>query len=91
MLGHQPEYGVERADSQRSVILHRYPLMGRRFGLENDVTARLVDNPIIPMLAKSLDQRAASEVSRQFHAQASTSSRSKCRRIERGAFSGASK
>ena len=86
----QPQNAVERAYTDRIVIRYRDALMRGRVRLQNNVTAFLVDLAVLPMLAKNFHDLAPGKVTRNFHA-ASTSSRTKWRRIERAGFSGWSK
>ena len=72
------------------MIRHWYALTGRVIRLQNDVTADLINLPIVPVLAKDLDQVASRKIAWNFHA-TSTSSRTKCRRIGTEAFAGWSK
>ena len=55
----------------------------RRIRLQNDVTADLIDQPIIPMLNEPFDQITPAQIARQFHAK--TSSRTRCSRKRDGA------
>jgi len=88
VFGYKAKDVVERAESDRAVIGHRDALMRRCFGLQNDMAARLVHHAIVPVTAKRLDQYPPVEVAGQFHAQVSTSSRTKCRRIAEGSLLG---
>src|ERR1700733_11858161 len=90
VLRHQPQNAVEGTDADRIVVGYRDTLMRRRIGLQDDVAAFLMNLAVVPMLAEGLGDLAPREVTRDFHA-ASTSSRTKCRRIERASFSGWSK
>ena len=51
---------------------------------ENDVDAFLIHAPIAEMLAEELDQFRPAQITRQLHATASTSSRTRCRRMDAG-------
>src|SRR5712675_812213 len=82
--GHGPQDGIERADSQWIVIRNRQPVMARGIRLENYMAALLIDAAIAVMFAEQLDQLRAAQVARQFHAPASNSSRTKCRRTAAG-------
>ncbi len=52
--------------------------------LQNDVTANLMDSPVSPALAEVHDKVFFAQIAWQFHATASTSSRTRCRRMEDG-------
>jgi hypothetical protein len=43
-------------------------LMGRNFGLEDQVTALLMDDALAPIAAQCFSEITAFEISRQFHA-----------------------
>ena len=52
--------------------------------LQNDVAADLIDAAVAKLFAEQLDQLRAAEVAGEFHAMASNSSRTRCRRIAVG-------
>ena len=79
--GYRPKNGVESADTQGLVIRDRDAMMRRRIGLNNDVTAGLVDLPIRQVLAESRNEGSAVEIARDLHAVASSSSRTKWSRM----------
>lgn len=86
----QTQNTIEGADADGIVVGNRYALMGGDIRLQNDMAALLMNLTVAPILAKRLDDLAPGEISREFHA-ASTSSRTRCRRMERVSFSGWSK
>jgi hypothetical protein len=59
---------VERSNSEKCVIGHRNTLIPRRFSLQNDMTARLMNCFIAPVFAKTLHQFRTREIPWQFHA-----------------------
>ncbi len=59
--------------------------MGSRLlGLQNDVAANLMDSPVSPAFTEMPDQFFSAQIARQPHATASTSSRTRCSRMEAG-------
>ena len=60
------------------------PMMAWLFRLQNDVTADLVNSLIFPPPAEVADKFFSAQIPRQFHATASTSSRTNLSRIEAG-------
>lgn len=59
-------------------------MRGGLLGLKNDMTANLMDSLVSPALAEVFEQVLAAQIARQFHATASTSSRTRRRRIVAG-------
>ena len=59
-------------------------VMLRRFRLENDVAAFLIYAVISVILAEQLDEFRTAQVTWQFHEEARTSSRTRCRRKRAG-------
>jgi hypothetical protein len=57
---------------------------GRLWGLQDDVTADLMDSLVVPVFAEMSDQSLSAQISGQLHATASTSSRTRRRRMEAG-------
>jgi hypothetical protein len=78
---HRADDAIERADTQRIMIGHREPLMRRRVGLQNDVAAFLVHDAVTPIAAEGFDQLRTTQVARDFHAPARTSSRTRRSRM----------
>jgi hypothetical protein len=75
---------IERPNSQR-VVRRNGNTVGRWLrGLQNDVAPDLMNLCILPTLAEMLGQVFAAQITRQLHATASTSSRTRRRRIEAG-------
>ena len=56
-------------------------MRGWMLGLQNNVTTNLMDSPVSPAFAEVSDQFFSAQIAWQFHATASTSSRTRCRRI----------
>jgi molybdenum cofactor synthesis domain-containing protein len=75
---------IQSPEPQRVMVWHRQAMMPRRLDLEDDMAAFLVDLPVAEMLAQRSGQVRPGEVPRQLHAQAKTSSRTKCSRIPAG-------
>jgi hypothetical protein len=75
---------VQRPDSKWIVRRDRDAMRRRLLGFKNDMAANLMDLPVSPVLREVLYERASAQVTRQFHATASTSSRTRRRRIEAG-------
>jgi len=59
-------------------------VMLRCFCLQNDETAFLIDAVIAVVFAEQLDEFRTAQVARQFHEEASTSSRTRWRRTRAG-------
>jgi hypothetical protein len=59
-------------------------MMARHLRLKNNVAAFFIDAAIGVMLAEQLNQLRATEIARQLHSQANTSSRTKCNRTRVG-------
>jgi hypothetical protein len=78
------ENRVQRPDAQRRVCGNSDPMRRWLLGLQNDVAPDLMNPLVSPMLAKVLDQALTAQIARQLHATASTSSRTRRRRIEAG-------
>jgi len=45
--GDGANHSVKRAQEERVMVWNRYPVMGRSVGLEHDVAASLMDDPIV--------------------------------------------
>lgn len=75
---------VQRADSQRIVCRDRDTMRCRRFGLQNDVTAHLMDSSVSPNFAKAPNQGFSAQIARELHATAMTSSRTSRKRMDVG-------
>jgi len=75
---------VERPDSEWIVCGNRDAMRRRLLGLQNYMTADLMDLLVSPMLREVFHERLSAQIARQFHATASTSSRIRRRRIEAG-------
>jgi len=63
---------------------NRNPVGSRLLSLQNDVTSDLMNSLVSPTLAEVLYQSFTAQVAWQFHATASTSSRTSRRRIDAG-------
>ncbi len=74
---------VECPDSQWIMIRYRNTMM-RVFALKNYVTSYLMYALIIKFTAQDCDEVGSAEIARQSHAQARTSSRTRCNRIRSG-------
>lgn len=61
-----------------------YSLVGWGVCLKNDVTPHLMHDCIVPIPTKETNQVGSTQVARNFHPFAKTSSRVKCRRIAEG-------
>ncbi len=83
-LGDGTEDGIERPDPKRTVIRNCQTVMARCVSFENDVAAFLIDPPVAVMFAEELDQLGTAQVTRQFHATAKSSSRTRCSRTVAG-------
>ena len=59
-------------------------VVGRLFGLQNHVTAYLMDALLVPALFQVARQRFAVQIAQQLYATARTSSRTMRRRMEAG-------
>ena len=55
-LRHRTQDGIKCANAQRAMVGHCHPVMLRRFGLQNDVAADLVDLAITPLTRERGDQ-----------------------------------
>ena len=88
MPGNESQNAIESAEAKRGVVRHGDALARRNFGLQDDVAALLFQFDIAPMFAKDFDQLPAGKVTRNFHATARTSSRTRCNRMLAGSFSG---
>ena len=84
MFGHTAQNGVQSSDAKISVSRNSETLVRGFFGLQHDVAAFLMDDAIAPITAKSLDQVVPAQVAWDLHEMATTSSRTKWRRIADG-------
>ena len=78
------QYAVQHSNLEMLMCWHCNFMVGWGFSDELYMTSYLVNLPVLPMAAKSIDQFAAADVSRKLHPRASTSSRTKWRRIDWG-------
>ena len=85
---YEPKDTVECSQSNRIMVRNWDSLIGRKFGLKDQVTALLMDDAVAPIAAQCFGEFTAFKVPWQFHAYASTSSRTKCSRRVVGSFSG---
>ena len=83
--GDGSEDRVQSPDPERRMRGNGDAVGSRSLGLKDDVSADLVDSLVVPKLAEVLDQGLAAQIAWEFHAIASTSSRTRCRRMEAGA------
>lgn len=88
MFSHHAQNAVERSDAQRGVVWYGYAMMRGLFGLKNNVTALLMNDTVVPVVAETLNELAPGQISWQFHPKATISSRTKCSRTELGRFLG---
>lgn len=63
----QPEDRVQRADAKKSMSGNRETLMTWSIGLQDHMTAHLVNDGVAPVLTKMLRQIVPSEIPRQLH------------------------
>ena len=63
------------------MIRYRDAVMPRLFALNHDVTADLMHLAIAKVPAQQFDEHGAIDITRQLHATARTSSRTKCKRM----------
>ena len=84
VIGNAPQNAVERADAHRSVSWNSDAVRSWILRLQNDVAAYLVDLQISPTLAERSGEIMAAQVTREFHRRASTSSRTRCKRMPVG-------
>src|SRR5579859_1919033 len=75
---------VERSNSQWTVGGDRDAMRRGLLGLQDDMAADLMDLLISPILREVPYERLSAQIAREFHATASTSSRTRRRRIEAG-------
>jgi hypothetical protein len=75
---------IECPNSQRVVRRNGDPVLRWLMGLQNDVAPDLMNLRILSTLAEMLSQIFAAQIARQLHATASTSSRTRRRRIDAG-------
>ena len=68
MVRYEAENRVQSADSECCVLGDGQSLMAGRIGLQNDVAANLMDDPVIPPPAEVLDQSASGQIPRKLHA-----------------------
>ena len=66
---------IERPNPQKCVIGHRDSLMSRRLCFQNDVTARLMNSFVSPVLAQALHKISARQIPWQFHGEYSGESK----------------
>ncbi len=64
-------------DPKRNVVWYRDALLGRFVRLNNDVTARLMNSPVLPLTAQNSGEPLTRNIPRQLHAMDSTSSRTR--------------
>jgi hypothetical protein len=83
--GNSREDRVQRPNSEGIVGRNSDSMRRRLSGLQNDMAPDLMHSLLSPVLAKVFDQGRTAQIARQLHATASTSSRTKRRRIEAGA------
>jgi hypothetical protein len=66
--GYEAKYAVECSQSNWIMVWNRDSLMGRNFGLEDQVTALLMDDAVASIAAQCFSEITAFEIPRQFHA-----------------------
>ena len=64
MLCHHAQYRGESPDPQRSMCRHYHPLMTWFAGLQNDVTADLVNDRVTPSAAQVSSEVISVEIAR---------------------------
>jgi hypothetical protein len=84
MPGNRPQDAIESTYTQTGMGGNRNSMGGGVDGLLDDMAADLVNHLILPIPAKHFNQFDADQISGQFHAQANTSSRTRCRRTRDG-------
>jgi len=84
VCGNGGEDRIQRSNSQWIVCGDRDAMKRGLLGLQNDMAANLMDLLVSPVLREVLHERFSVQIARQFHATASTSSRTRRRRIEAG-------
>ena len=82
--GDRPQNRVQGSDAQRSMIGNGNPVLPGIAGFENDVASLLIQPALVEVFAGQFDQLRPAQIPRQFHATASTSSRTRCSRITEG-------
>ena len=82
MICHKSKDRVQSPDSQFFVVGNRDSLVSGNFSLENDVTASLMNLPVTHVPAESFGEPCPAKVSRRFHPSESTSSRTRCNRMD---------
>lgn len=75
---------IQRPDPEMRMRRNSNTMGSWLLSLQNNVTADLVNSLVSPALAEVLDQLFSAQIAWQFHATASTSSRTRCKRMEAG-------
>jgi hypothetical protein len=66
--GYEPKDAVECFQSNWVMVRNLDSLTGRKFGLNDQVTALLMDEAVAPIAAQCFGEFTAFEIPRQFHA-----------------------
>ena len=64
MLGDEAQERIQSSNTQDFVVGNGDTLVGRRFSVQNNVTADLMDLAIAPIATEQLDQVATAEITR---------------------------
>lgn len=83
-IRHGAEDRIQRSDPQRTVIGDGNAVLARAIRFENNVASFLIHAAIAVVLSEQFDQLRLAEITRQLHATAITSSRTRCRRMTEG-------
>ena len=75
---------VQGSDSKRIVCWYGYSVGRWLLGLQDHVAPNLIDLPVFPVFAEMPNRFFSAQIARQFHATASTSSRTNRNRIVAG-------
>jgi len=78
------EYRIQRSNPKGMMFRNGNALRTGLTGLKDDMAANLVHLPVLPAAAEVLHQLLTAQIARQLHATASTSSRTRRKRIESG-------